>query len=113
MWVSFSNNVDVEVGIDPLFDNFGSNSVVFLLFSSLGSCSRISIRPIYFIPDLLFLEHGLGKIGLLRPIFEAMELLSLALAIVVFVYHLERGEKYNTDTAEHTPDLITWIKSLT
>ena len=111
MWVSFSDNVDVKVGIDPLLDNFGSNSVVLLLFSSLGSCSRISTRPIYYIPDLLLLEHGLGKIGPLRPIFKATELLSLALAVVVFVRHfdgnLEGGEKCSIGAAERTPDLIT------
>ena len=107
MWVSFPDNVDVEVGIDSLLYNFGSNSVVLLLFPSLGSCSRISTGPIYYIPDLFLFEHGLGKIGKLRQIFEAMELLFLALAIVVFVCHLEGGEKCSAGAAEHISDLIT------
>ena len=107
IWVSFSNNVDVEVGIDPLFDNFGSDSVVLLLFPSLGSYSKISTRPVYYIPDLLLFEHDLSKIGLLRPIFKVIELFSLALAIVVFVRHLEGGEKCSAGVAERIPDLLT------
>ncbi len=110
MWVSFSNDVDIEVGVDPLLDDFGSNSVILLLLPSLSSCSRISTRSIYYILDLFFLEHGLSKIGPLRPILKAAELLSLPLAVVVFVHHfdddLEEDEKCNTGAAERTPDLI-------
>ena len=63
--------------------------------------------PIYYIPDLLLLEHGLGKISPLRRIFKATELLSLTLTIVIFICHLEGGEKCSTSAAEHIPDLIT------
>lgn len=107
----FSNNIDIEVGVDLLLDDFGSNSIVFFLLLNLGSYSKISTRPIYYILDLFFLKHGLGKIGPLRPILEAKELLSFALAVNVFVCHfdddLEKGEKCNTGIAERISDLIT------
>ena len=102
-----SDNIDIEVGIDPLLNNFGSDSVVFFFFPSLGSCIKISIESIYYISDLLLLEHGLGKIGPLRPIFKITELLSLAIAVVVFVRHLEGGKKCSTGEAKRTSDLIT------
>ena len=107
MWVLFSDNVDIEVGINLLLENFGSDIIVLLLFPSLGSCNKISTRPIYYIPDLLFLKYGLDKIGLLRPIFEVTEFFSLALVVIVFICHLKGSEKCSTSSAEHISDLIT------
>ena len=66
---------------------------------------------IYYISYLFFFEHDLGKVGLLGPIFEVMELLFFTLIVVVFVCHfdddLEKCEKCSTGIAEHTPNLIT------
>lgn len=105
----FSNDIDVKVAVDPLLDDFGSNSIVFLLFPSLSSCGRVSSRFIYYIPDLFYLKHGLNKVGLLRPIFKVAELFFLALAIVVLFTHLTDLKKgKNVILAPvHTSDLIT------
>ena len=112
MWVSFSNNIDLKIGVDPMLDNFGSDSVVFLFFPRLDSFSKISMGPMYYIVDLLFLEYSLGKIGPLRPIFKVTELLSLALAVILSVYYfdsdLDEGKKCSTCAAERISDLITW-----
>ena len=103
----FSDNIDVEIGINPLLDNFENDSVVLLFFPSLDSCSRISTGPIYYILDLFLLEYSLGKIGPLRPILEVLKLLSFTLTNVVFVCHLEKCEKCSIGAAEHISDLIT------
>ena len=85
--VSFSKDVDVMVTVDPLLDDFRSNSVVFFLFPSISSCNEVSSRSIDYILDLFFLEHRLCKIDPFRPVLKAVELISLALAVlVVFSY---------------------------
>ena len=103
--------MDVEVKVDPLLNNYISNNVVLLLLPSLGSCSRITTGLIYYISDLFLLKHSLGKIGPLKPIFKVTKLLSLALAVVVFICHfdndLEEGEKCSTGIVKYTPDPIT------
>ena len=116
MWVSFSNNIDIEVRVDPLFDDFKSNSIAFLFFPSLGSYSRISIGPIYYIPNLFLLEYSLRKISLLRLMLEVMELFSLTLTIVVFICHfdnnLEKNKKCNTSIVEVYNRSYNLMKSL-
>ena len=83
----FSNNIDKKVTINPLVDCFRSNSIVFLLFPSLNNYSRIITKPIYNILNLFILEHGLHKLNPLRPILEAVKLLSFTLIVVIFVCH--------------------------
>ena len=67
---------------------------------------------IYYIPNLFFFEYDLCKIDQLRAIIKAMEILSLDLAIVIFICHfddnLEEFEKCNIDTAKYITDLIAW-----
>lgn len=109
-WVLFSDDVNVEIRIDPLLDDLGSDSVVLLLLLCLGSYSKICIGPIYYIPDLYFLGYGLDKISPLRPILEVTEHFFLALVIVVFIHYddnLEKGEKCCTDVVKYIADLIT------
>ena len=64
----------------------------------------MSMGLIYYIPDFFFLKYGLHKIGLLRSIFDVIELLSLSFTVIVFVHHfdddLEENEKYNTGVVE-------------
>ena len=86
--VFFSNNVEIEVTIDPLLDDFWSDSIVLIFFSSLSGCGEISSRSVAYIPDLFFLKYSLIKVSLLKSIFKAMELLSLAFAVVIIVSHL-------------------------
>lgn len=87
--VFFSYDVNVEVCIDLLLDDFWSDSVVFLLFPSLSGYGEISSRSIYYIADFFFLKHNLSKVSSLRLILKAMELFTLALAIIIIVNHLD------------------------
>lgn len=83
--ILFSNNVYVKVAIDPLLNDFRSDSVVFFLFPSLSSCSRVSSRSIYYILNFFFLKYGLNKVSPLRLIIKAAENFSFAFAVIVFV----------------------------
>ena len=107
--VSFSNDVNVKINVYPLLNNFRSNSIVLLFFPSINSCDGVSLRSIHYISDLFFLKHCLGKVGPLRPVLKAAELFSLALAVVIFVSHLDdlvEGKNIIL-VSVHTPDLIT------
>lgn len=92
--IFFSNDVDSKINIDPLLHDYRSNSVVL------------------FIPDLFFFEYHLRKVGPLRPVLKAAELLSLALAVAVLVNHLTDLNDLEKDeniilALVYTPDLIT------
>lgn len=54
IWILFSNNDNIEFGVDCQLDNFGKDSVILLFFSTLGNYSRISIKPFYYILDFFF-----------------------------------------------------------
>ena len=43
----FSNNIYIKIAANPLFNDFGDNSIVFLLFSNLRGGSRLSLKVIY------------------------------------------------------------------
>ena len=85
--VPFSNDVDVKVAIDPLLDDFRSNSVVYLFSLSLSSCDEVSLKFIHYISDLFFFKHSLSRINLLGPILKTLELHCLALIVVILVSH--------------------------
>lgn len=85
--VFFSNNVDIKFAVDLLLDDLKRDSIVFLFFPSLSGNSEVSSRSIHYISDLFFFKHDLSKVGLLRPIFKATELLSFALTIVGLISH--------------------------
>lgn len=103
MWVLFFNNINIKVGMDLLFDNFGRNCIVFFLFLCQYSCNRISTKPIYYISNFFSLEYGLGKIGPLKPIFKVTKLLFFTFVVIIFVYHFDNNLKerkiYCTDVA--------------
>ena len=110
--VFFSNDVDIKVTVDPLLDDFRSDSVILLLFPSLSSCDGVSSKSIHYISDLFLLEHCLGKVGSLKPVLKAAELLFHILAVVVFVSHLTDFNNLVKDkniilVSMHTSDLIT------
>lgn len=90
--ILFSNNVDIEVATKPLFDDFGGNGVVFLLFSGLSSGGRLRTRSVYHIPDLIFFEYSLHKVSLLEPVVKVAEFLSYDFAVVVFGGHCNGGD---------------------
>lgn len=106
--VFFSNNVDVKVTIDPLLDDFKSDSIVFFFFPSLSICDRVSLRSIYYIPDLFFLKYDLSKVSTLRPILEVAELFSFVLMLVILVSYfadfdnLKEGKKCNIGASVYT-----------
>ena len=110
--VSFSNDVDVKVTVDPLHNDFRSNSIVLLLFPSLSSCNGVSSRSIYYIPDLFILEYCLNKVGSLKLVLKTAELLSFVFAVVILVSYLADLDDLEEDknvilVPVHTPDLIT------
>lgn len=41
--VLFSNNIDIKVCADPLFDNFEDNYIIFLFFLGLDSGSSLNL----------------------------------------------------------------------
>lgn len=85
--VIFFNDVDIEVVVDHLLNDFRGNNIVLLFFPCLRSSDKVNIRSIYYIPDFFFIEYDLCKIGWLRPVLKAMELLFLVFAVIIFVYH--------------------------
>lgn len=89
MRVSFSNNVDVKVTINPLFDDLKSDNIIFLLFSSLDNCGGISLRSIDYIPELFFLKYSLNKVGPLRPVVKVMGFFFFTFTVVVFVCYFD------------------------
>ena len=109
--VFFSNDVDVNIAVDSLLDDFKNDSIMLLLFLSLSSYDGVSLRYIHYIPDLFFLKHDLCKLGLLKLILKAAEFLSFDLVGVILVSHftdLNNLEENNNIilTLVHTPDLI-------
>lgn len=83
----FSNNINIKVIIDPLFDNFGGNGIIFLFFSNLKNSNRLSSKVIYYILYFIFFEHSLRKVDILRPILKVFELfLSTLLFIIIICY---------------------------
>lgn len=109
--VLFSNDINVKVAIDHPFDNFKSNSIIFLFFPSLSSCDGVSLRSIQYILDLFFLKHGLNKISSLRPILKVVELLSFTFAVIILIGHLvnlddSKEGKNVIFIPVHIPDLI-------
>ena len=91
--VFFSNDVDFKVPINPLFYDFGSNNIDFLLFSGLNNSNRLCTEYIHYIPDLFLFKYNLCEIGLLRPILETTELLSFSFMIIVFISHYDNVEE--------------------
>ena len=81
----FSNNINIKIAADPLFNDFGDNNVVFLFFSNLKGGSRLSLRAIYYIPDFFFFEDDLREISPLRLLLVVSKLLFLALLFVIFI----------------------------
>ena len=109
--IFFSYDINIKITVDPLLDDFRSNNIVFLFFPSLSSCVEISLRFIHYIPNLFLLKNYLGKVDPLRPVLKAVELLSLAFAIIVRVSDFadldDLVEGKNVIFARmHTPDLI-------
>lgn len=53
----FSNNIDIKVIANPLFNDFRGNSIILLFFLGLNGSDRLSLRLIYYILDLFFLRY--------------------------------------------------------
>ena len=87
----FSHNINIEVVIDPLFDDFGGNDIVFFFFPNLKSSDRLSSRAIYYILYFFFFEYGLYEFGPLKPILKASKLLFLTFLFVIIVCHCGNG----------------------
>lgn len=105
MCVFFFNNFDIRITIDPLLNNFRSDSIDLILFSSLSCCDRISLKSIDYIPDVILLKYSLSKITSLRLVFKAIEFFSLTLLDVIVVSHfndLKKGKISNNSTSIYT-----------
>lgn len=87
MRVFFFNDIIIEICIDSLLNNFGSNCAIFPLFHGLGDGSRLILRAIYDIPDFFFFKHELLKFDPLKSILEASEFLFFVFAVTVFADH--------------------------
>lgn len=91
--VFFFNDINIKICADALLDDFSSNSIVFLILFGLGCSSGLGLQAIYNVPDFFLFKYGWRKVSLLRPIFKAAELFSLASAIIAFDSHYVRGGK--------------------
>lgn len=107
--VLFSNDIDIKIHIDLLFNDFKSYYVVFFFFSGLGSGSRLVLQAIYDVSDLFILKHDLYEISLLGPILKAFELLSFTFAILILGSYFMRKVKKNISLllSMYIPGLIT------
>ena len=52
--IHFFNDIDNKISIDPLFNDFGSNCIVFLFFHGLSNNDGFILQAIYNILDLFF-----------------------------------------------------------
>ena len=53
----FCNNINIKIVADLLFNDFRSDSIVFLLFYNLRGDSRLSSKATYYILDFFFFEY--------------------------------------------------------
>lgn len=91
--VFFSNNINIKIYTDLLFDNFGSNCIIFLFFLNLGSKGKLILQAICNIPNFFFFKHGLCKIDPLEPILKVLEFLFFYFCSHFFYQPLCRGRK--------------------
>lgn len=91
--VLFSNDVNMEIRADSLFDNFKDNFVVFFIFPGLNNGGRLGLQAIYNIPNLLFFKHSLSEISSLGPVFEASKLLSFLRSLLLVVILSKKEEE--------------------
>lgn len=82
--VLLSNDINIEVRVDSLFDGFRDDNVVFFFFFSLCYSFRFIFGSIDNISDLFFFEYCLCQVSLLGLILKASELFILWLLIVRF-----------------------------
>ncbi len=82
--IHFSNNIDIEVTVDPLLDKFEGNGVALYFLLGLDSNNRLHIRSVYHIPDFFLFEYSLRKVSPLGPVLKAAKLFSFILTIIVF-----------------------------
>lgn len=61
--ILFSNNINIEIAINLLFDDFIGNNIVFLFFLNLDSDSKLCKISIYHIPNLFFFKYSLYKVN--------------------------------------------------
>ena len=77
-----SNDVDINVRVDILFDDIEGHSVVFFSLSGLCYSGKLCSSSIDNILYFFLFKHGLRKIGLLGPVLEVVELLTLCFSVV-------------------------------
>lgn len=78
----FSNETDIEIKIDTLFDYFGDYSIIFISF--FGLCYRNSLCSGFInnVSYFFLIKYGLRKVGLLGLIFKALKLFMLYFSII-------------------------------
>lgn len=79
-----SNNININIGVNSLFNNFGDNSIIFFFFLNLRNSNRLNTKSIYYILNLFFFKHGLNKFGLLNLIFKTLKLFFYIFIIIAF-----------------------------
>ena len=85
--VFFINNINIEVTINSLFDDFGVNGIVLLFFFDLRDGSRFRSRFIYNILDFFFFKYDLYEIGQMGPILKTSEFFFFTILFIVFICH--------------------------
>lgn len=85
--ISISDNVNIEIEIYPLFDDFRDDRIVFVLLPCLSSDYKFWSCCINIILYFFFFRYGLGEIGPFKLIFEIFELLTFLFSIFFNGYY--------------------------
>lgn len=89
--IFFSNNVDIEVAVNLMLDDFRSDDIILFFPSNLGGGDKLHTRLVYHILDLFFFDYSLRKVSPLGSVLKAAKFLFFALILLVFGGYYDGG----------------------
>lgn len=80
-----------------MFDNFKGNCIVFFLFFSLNSSTKIGLKAICDILNFFFSKHDLSKISAFEQVFEASKVLFFYIVLIFGSHYKREREKIKSN----------------